>query len=75
MQSAVSLQVSRPHKEEGRIAANAVSHSLVVLSQGINIEVTLSERGLLAYLLAKVHRIDPDIIIVSALSLSLQPQR
>ena len=32
--------------------------------QRINVEVASSERALLAYLLAKIHRVDPDIIVV-----------
>ena len=34
--------------------------------QRFNVEVTPTERAMLAYLLAKVHRIDPDIIVVRA---------
>lgn len=33
--------------------------------QNFNVEVTPSERAMLAYFLAKLHRIDPDIIVVS----------
>lgn len=37
-----------------------------VLSQGLNLEVTSSERSLLAYFLAKLLKIDPDVLIVSS---------
>ena len=46
--------------------------------QGFNIEVTPSERALLAYLLAKVHRVDPDVIVghgLSSLGLELLQHR
>lgn len=31
--------------------------------QGFNVEVSPSERAMLAYFLAKLHRVDPDIIV------------
>lgn len=32
--------------------------------QRFNVEVAPSERALLAYLLAKIHRVDPDLLVV-----------
>lgn len=36
-----------------------------VRSKRFNVETTPSERSMLGYFLAKLHRIDPDIIVVS----------
>jgi len=39
-----------------------------VKRKGFNIEVASSERGMLAYFLAKLHRVDPDVIVGHNLS-------
>ena len=49
---------------------NGLTISFVLQSKKMKIEVLPTERALIGYLLAKIHKLDPDLIVVSTFTLS-----
>ena len=52
------------------LATNGLTVSFVLQSKKMKIEVLPTERALIGYLLAKIHKLDPDLIVVSTFTLS-----
>lgn len=48
----------------GGVTSTVPSLNILPALQKFNVEVAPSERALLAYLLAKIHRVDPDLLVV-----------
>lgn len=51
-------------KRCGGVTSTVPSLNIPPAPQRFNVEVAPSERALLAYLLAKIHRVDPDLLVV-----------
>jgi DNA polymerase elongation subunit (family B) len=58
------LDVERRRVSNGHFKS-CQSTRFIDFSQQIKIEVMTSERALLAFFVAKIHKIDPDVLVVN----------